>query len=73
MVSDQDVRWLEIPINDPFLVAVLDGDPYLACALAARASFIISRDPDLLTLDKPFGVEILTPRAHLSRAAGSPA
>ncbi|HEY9171005.1 MAG TPA: putative toxin-antitoxin system toxin component, PIN family [Verrucomicrobiae bacterium] len=42
-------------------------DPYLACALAARARFIISRDPDLLDLGKPFGVEIVTPRAFLSR------
>lgn len=42
-------------------------DPYLAAALAARAEFIITRDPDLLTLRKPFGVEILTPRAFLSR------
>lgn len=50
-----------------------NDDPYLACALAARASFIISRDPHLLTLSKPFGIEILTPRAYLSRAAGGPA
>ena len=42
-------------------------DPYLACALAARARFIISRDQDLLDLGKPFGVEIITPRAFLSR------
>lgn len=42
-------------------------DPCLAAALAARAEFIISRDPDLLTLGKPLGVRILTPRAFLSR------
>jgi putative PIN family toxin of toxin-antitoxin system len=42
-------------------------DPYLACALAARANFIITRDPDLLDLEKPFGIEILTPRSFLSR------
>ena len=42
-------------------------DPYLACALAARAEFIITRDPDLLELEKPFGIQILTPRAFLSR------
>ena len=42
-------------------------DPYLACALAARARFIISRDPDLLDLGKPFGIEIVTPRAFLSQ------
>lgn len=41
--------------------------PYLACALAARAQFIISRDPDLLDLGKPFGIEIVTPRQLLNR------
>ena len=42
-------------------------DPYLACALGAKAEFIITRDPDLLDLGKPFGAEIVTPRAFLSR------
>jgi uncharacterized protein len=42
-------------------------DPYLACALAARARFIISRDPHLLDLEKPFGIEIVTPRVFLRR------
>ncbi len=42
-------------------------DPYLTAALAAAAEFIITRDPDLLELGKPFGVEILTPRAILNR------
>jgi putative PIN family toxin of toxin-antitoxin system len=42
-------------------------DPYLACALAAKAEFVVSRDEDLLVLGKPFGVEVLTPRAFLSR------
>jgi uncharacterized protein len=37
-------------------------DPFLACALASRAEFIVTKDNDLLTLDKPFGVEIVTPR-----------
>ncbi len=44
-------------------------DPYLACAVAAQARFIISRDRDLLGLGKPFGIEILTPRAFLSHIA----
>lgn len=43
-----------------------NDDPYLACALAANAEVIVSRDPDLLQLRKPFGVEVLTPRALLS-------
>jgi len=46
-----------------------NDDPYLAAALAARAGFIVSRDPDLLSLGRPFGIEIVTPRAFLSRLA----
>ena len=42
-------------------------DPYLACALAAKAQYIVSRDRDLLSLQKPFGIEIITPRLLLSR------
>jgi putative PIN family toxin of toxin-antitoxin system len=37
-------------------------DPFLACALASRAEFIVTKHKDLLTLDKPFGIEIVTPR-----------
>jgi uncharacterized protein len=47
-------------------------DPYLACALAAGAKIIVSRDEDLLALQKPFGIEIITPRQLLVRLAGSP-
>jgi putative PIN family toxin of toxin-antitoxin system len=45
-------------------------DPYLACALAAGAKIIVSRDDDLLVLEKPFGIEIITPRQLLARLAG---
>jgi putative PIN family toxin of toxin-antitoxin system len=41
-------------------------DPFLACALASRAKTIISRDEDLLVLEKPFGIEILTPRQFVA-------
>jgi len=44
-------------------------DAYLTCALAAKASYIISRDPDLLVLEKPFGISIVTPRQLLSHLA----
>ena len=37
-------------------------DPFLACALACRAEFIVTKDKDLLALKKPFGVEVVTPR-----------
>ena len=42
-------------------------DPFLACALASEAKTIVSKDTDLLDLEKPFGIEILTPRQFLSR------
>lgn len=42
-------------------------DPYLACALGAGAKFIVTRDADLLALEKPFGIQILTPRELLVR------
>jgi putative PIN family toxin of toxin-antitoxin system len=44
-------------------------DPYLACALAAGAKIIVSRDDDLLALQKPFGIQIITPRELLVRLA----
>jgi len=42
-------------------------DPYLACALAAGAKIIVTRDKDLLVLKKPFGIQIITPREFLTR------
>lgn len=42
-------------------------DPFLGCALASRAKFIVTKDKDLLALDKPFGVEIVTPREFYRR------
>jgi putative PIN family toxin of toxin-antitoxin system len=37
-------------------------DPYLACALGAGAKCIVTRDDDLLSPGKPFGIQIITPR-----------
>jgi len=42
-------------------------DKFIEAALAAGASTLIARDADLMVLKKPFGIEILTPRAWLSR------
>lgn len=42
-------------------------DNFIEAALAAGARTLIARDPDLTVLQKPFGIEILTPRAWLSR------
>ena len=41
-------------------------DPYLAAALAARAC-IVTYDKNLLSLGKPFGIEILRPAEFLNR------
>ncbi|HEY6168742.1 MAG TPA: putative toxin-antitoxin system toxin component, PIN family [Verrucomicrobiae bacterium] len=41
-------------------------DVVLAAAVAGHASYLITLDPDLLTLQKPFGVRCVTPRAFLS-------
>jgi len=40
-------------------------DAFLACVLAVRAGFVVTRDDDLLALGKPFGVEIITPARFL--------
>jgi putative PIN family toxin of toxin-antitoxin system len=40
-------------------------DAYLACALAAQARFLVTFDHDLLDLEKPFGIEMVTPGQFL--------
>lgn len=42
-------------------------DKFIEAALAAESRTLIARDADLTVLRKPFGIEILTPRAWLSR------
>jgi predicted nucleic acid-binding protein len=44
-----------------------DDDPILGAALAAQAAFIVTQDSDLLVLEKPFGIEMVRPRAFLAR------
>jgi len=41
--------------------------PVLATALAARARYLVAGDRDLLVLEKPFGIEIVTPAQFLSQ------
>jgi putative PIN family toxin of toxin-antitoxin system len=45
-------------------------DPYLSCARAAQAKFIVTYDKDLLDLGKPFGIEVLCPAELLRRIEG---
>ncbi|MBI2947017.1 MAG: hypothetical protein HYY23_05185 [Verrucomicrobia bacterium] len=42
-------------------------DQFIVCVLEAQAGAIVTRDNDLLSLGKPFGIRILTPRQLLSR------
>jgi putative PIN family toxin of toxin-antitoxin system len=44
-----------------------DDDPFLKCALASAAEIIVTKDKDLLALEKPFGIEIMTPRFFLGQ------
>ena len=44
-------------------------DKFLECALAAGADYLVSRAADLLVLEKPFGIQIVTPRQFLSQLA----
>ena len=51
----------------------LKDDRYLACALGADAKFVVTNDRDLLALEKPFGVQMVTPIQmilHVRRPAG---
>jgi putative PIN family toxin of toxin-antitoxin system len=44
-----------------------DDDKFLACALAASASVIVSGDRDLQTLESWQGIDILSPRAFADK------
>lgn len=45
-------------------------DRYLACALGARAVAVVSNDRDLLDLEKPFGIPMMTPIQFLKFVRG---
>jgi uncharacterized protein len=66
--------WLETiarKVEPTIFTSRLSRDPsdniFVGCAPAANASFIVSHDPDLLILKKPFGIEILRPREFLRK------
>jgi putative PIN family toxin of toxin-antitoxin system len=42
-------------------------DLFIACALSAKAQFIVSGDEDLLCLEKPFGIAIISPAQFIAR------
>jgi putative PIN family toxin of toxin-antitoxin system len=51
--------------NVPRISQDPDDDKYVACAIAGRASFIVTDDPDLLTVRQHERVRIVTPRSFL--------
>jgi putative PIN family toxin of toxin-antitoxin system len=47
-----------------------NDDMILACAVAASTSHVVTRDPDLLSLDTYEGIAIVTPEAFLALLRG---
>ena len=62
-------RFVESPPLPQPVCRDLKDDKFLACALAAGASYVVARDLDLLVLEKPFGIGMVTPRKFLSLLA----
>ena len=61
----------DIPIK-PTVKRDPKDDPVVMAAVSARAGYIVTTDGDLLDLEKPYGVECLTPRAFLSALLRTP-
>lgn len=60
------------PIDGPVSRDV-DDDVVLATGVAAEAGVIVTGDQDLLVLGQYAGIDILSPRAFLSRLSAGPA
>lgn len=43
-----------------------NDDPVIMAAVASQSAWLVTKDPDLLSLEKPYGVACVTPRAFLS-------
>ena len=65
-LRDKAKFFVPTPLTKPICRDPKD-DPFITCALAGGAIVVVSRDPDLLTLEKPFGIAMVTPRLFLSR------
>jgi putative PIN family toxin of toxin-antitoxin system len=78
--EDAATRWYQALariariVRDPPAVTVVERDPaddmVIACALAAKADALVSRDKDLLSLGTYGEVEIITPEELLRRLRG---
>src|SRR5438874_774428 len=65
-VAEMAFEFEPAPLRESVCLDATDH-PFIACALAARADAIVTRDNDLLSLGKPFGIPILSPRQLLTR------
>lgn len=65
-VAEMAFEFEPVPLREPVCRDARD-DQFISCALAAQADAIVTRDNALLSLGKPFGIRILTPRQLLSR------
>ena len=65
----EDLVVLSQLVGDDIAVERISADPdddqYIACAIAGRATFIVTGDPDLLTVRQHEGVRIVTPGTFL--------
>jgi hypothetical protein len=57
----------EVPEGDTIVVADPDDDVFLHCAIAARASYIVSGDHHLLDLTEYAGIPVLTVREFVTQ------
>jgi predicted nucleic acid-binding protein len=66
----QGIRQAAVVVSDlPPLSGIVrdpNDDMILACAVAALASHVVTRDADLLSLGTYDGIAIVTPRAFLT-------
>ncbi|MGO8925795.1 MAG: putative toxin-antitoxin system toxin component, PIN family [Limisphaerales bacterium] len=56
----KSVRVIPLPLRGK-LSRDPDDNVFVASATAARAAFLVTQDRDLLALQKPFGVQVVTP------------
>jgi uncharacterized protein len=56
---------LVVDIPEVHVVRDRDDDMVVACALAAKADYLVSRDKDLLSLGQHEGVTMISPEAFL--------
>lgn len=66
LISEHALWVTPEPLRRPVCRDPMD-DKFIEAALAAKARLLIARDADLTDLEKPFGVEIVTPRQFLGR------